>query len=83
MDVVLHPHARARLIERGVTEEEVISTVTGGERVAEKFGRVGFRRHFSYGQIWRGKRYATKQVEVIAVEESSQWLVITVIARYF
>ena len=76
MEVILHPHARARLIERFVT-------VTGGERVPEKFGRVGFRRHFSYGHVWRGKRYATKQVEAIAVEEASRWVVITVIARYF
>ncbi len=84
MEVVLHPHASARIADRGVSLEEVIATVQDGERIAAKFGRVGFRRHFSYGKIWRGRAYATKQIEVIAVEErEGQWLVITVIARYF
>ena len=83
MQVMLHPHAVDRLAERGVTAEEVIATVTTGERFPAKFGRTGFRRHFPYGQDWRGKRYATKQVEVFAVEERDRWLVITLIARYF
>ena len=69
MEVVLHPHAKVRLAERGITEEEVISTVTYGERFPSKFGRVGFRRNFSYCKQWRDKYYATKQVEVFAVEE--------------
>ncbi len=83
MQVVLHPHAKARLAERGVTAEEVAATVEAGERFPAKFGRVGFRRHFSYEKTWRGKRYATKQVEVFAVEEQDQWVVITLIARYW
>jgi hypothetical protein len=28
-------------------------------------------------------RYATKQVETIAVQEQGRWLVITVVAKYF
>lgn len=83
MQVVLHPHAAARLVERGVSQEEVSATVLGGERVPAKFGRVGFRRHFPYGTLWRGKTYATKQVEVFAVEEPQRWMVVTVVARYF
>ena len=83
MEVVFHPHARERLAERGVTEDEAVSAVKGGERFSAKFGRVGFRRNFSYGKQWRGKYYATKQVEVFAVEESHQWVAITTIARYF
>ena len=60
MQVVLHPHAMARLGERGVREEEVKTAVLEGERVPAKFGRVGFRRYFQYGKLWRGKTYATK-----------------------
>ena len=63
--------------------EEVTATVIAGERFPAKLGRVGFRRHFNFGQAWRGKTYATKQVEVFAVEEPGRWMVITVIARYF
>ena len=83
MEVVLHPHARERLTERGVTQDEVVSTVRSGEHFPAKFGRSGFRRNFSYGKQWRGKYYATKQVEVFAVKESNQWVVIATLARYF
>ena len=81
-DVTLHPHARTRLAERGATEAEVIETVREGERFPAKFGRTGFRRNFPFNGVWRGRQYATKQVEAFAVEESG-WLVITVIVRYY
>ncbi len=81
--VELHPHASERALERGITEDEIVATVTGGEQRAAKHGRTAFRRNFPYGGLWRGRRYATKQVEAVAVKEQSRWLVITVIARYF
>ena len=46
MTVRLHPHAQARLAERGATEEEAIAAVEGGESFPVKFGRTGFRRNF-------------------------------------
>ena len=82
MSVRLHPHARVRLSERGATEAEVIATVAGGESFPAKLGRHGFRRNFAYNAPWRGRRYANKQVEAIAVEENG-WLVITVMVRFF
>ncbi len=81
--VRFHPHALERMEERGATEEEVVSTVEEGERFPAKFGRTGFRRNFSFNGEWRGKRYRTKQVEAYAVQEEGEWLVITVIVRYF
>jgi hypothetical protein len=78
----LHPHAKARLAERGASEVEVISAVEGGERFPAKLGRYGFRRNFAYNDVWRDRRYSTKQVEAIAVEEDG-WLVITVLVRFF
>ncbi|NOH02949.1 MAG: hypothetical protein HND47_13815 [Chloroflexi bacterium] len=84
MIVRFHPHALERIEERGTTEDEVRSTVGSGERFPAKFGRVGFRRNFSFEGMWRGRSYPTKQVEVYAEEEKPQeWLVITVITRYF
>lgn len=79
----IHPHAVARLNERGATEAEVISTIRSGESFAARLGRGGFRRNFQFDGFWRGKRYATKQVEVIAVKEADTWIVITVLVRYF
>jgi hypothetical protein len=83
MNVRFHPHALARLAERGATKAEVAATIAEGERFPAKFGRTGFRRNFAFDDSWRGRKYATKQVEVFAVEEEGAWLVITVIARYY
>ena len=83
MTVRLHPHARERLAERGATEAEVIATVEHGERFPVKFGRLGFRRNWPFAGTWRGRKYATKQVEAYAVEENGAWLVITVVVKYF
>jgi Domain of unknown function (DUF4258) len=83
MSVRLHPHAAARAMERGATEDEVRATVETGEQFSAKFGRVGFRRNFPFGAAWRGKTYATKQVEAYAVKEYDDWTVITVIVRFF
>jgi hypothetical protein len=84
MTIRFHPHAQERMEERGATEDEVRATVEMGERFPAKFERVGFRRNFPYDRVWRGRSYPTKQVEVYAEEEKPQeWLVITVITRYF
>ena len=60
----------------------MIETVRKGEEFPAKFGRTGFRRNFPFNSVWRGHRYATKQIEAFAVEEKG-WLVITVIVRYY
>ncbi len=83
MTVRLHPHAQARLDERGATVEEVIATVKDGETFPAKFHRTGFRRNYTFHGLWRGRRYHTKQVEAFAVRETAGWLVITVVVKYF
>jgi len=83
MAVRFHAHARERMRERGAGEQEVTATVEQGERFPAKFGRTGFRRNFPFEGVWRGRRYANKQVEAYAVQEDDDWLVITVITRYF
>ncbi len=83
MAVRFHPHARERMGGRGATESEVRATVEEGERFPAKFGRIGFRRNFPFDGEWRGKYYRTKQVEAYAVREETDWLVITIITRYF
>ena len=84
MIVHFHPHAQKRMEERGATEKEVEITLKQGERFLAKFGRTGFRHNFSFEGKRRGKYYYTKQVEAYAVQEDSvDWLVITVITRYF
>ena len=79
----LHPHAVARMRERGASTEEVASTLADGERFAAKFGREGFRRNFAFDGLWRERRHHMKQIEVYAIWEDGDWLVISVIVKYF
>jgi len=83
MRVLFHPHALERMVERGASEDEVMLTVLEGEQFLAKFGRNGFRRNFPFEGQWRGRNFAVKQVEAYAVEEQDDWLVITVIVRYY
>ena len=83
MSIRFHPHARERMKERGTTEDEVQTTVATGESFPAKFGRTGFRKNFSFFSKWRGIFYNTKQVEAYAIQELDDWLVITVITKYF
>lgn len=83
MAVHLHPHAKARLAERGATEAEVFATVPQGSTFPAKLGRTGFRRNFAFGAKWRGKYYGNKQVIAYAVRERRDWLVITVMTKFF
>ena len=79
----LHPHAIQRCVERGITAEEVIRTVETGEVFPAKFERTGFRHNFIFNDLWNGKYYMTKQIEVFAVKENEDWLVLTVFVKYF
>ncbi|MCU0561683.1 MAG: DUF4258 domain-containing protein [Desulfobacterales bacterium] len=83
MVVHIHPHAKERMEERGASEDEITATIEKGERYPAKYGRIGFRRNFVFNEIRRGKFYATKQVELYAVQEQDRWLVITVLTRFF
>jgi hypothetical protein len=83
MAIRFHPHALERMAQRGATEQEVIVAVEAGERFNTKFNRTGFRMNFTYKKQWRGKHYETKQVEAYAVQQNDDWLVISVITRYF
>ena len=83
MPVRFHPHAQERMVQRGATEKDVVDTVTKGERFQAKYNRVGFRRNFVFGRQRRNEYYKTKQVEAYAVREHDNWLIISVIVRYF
>lgn len=83
MAVHFHPHAQERMRERGATEDEVKSTVEHGEQFPAKFGRTGFRHNFPFDNKWQGKSYKIKQLEVYAVRENTDWLIISIITRYF
>jgi hypothetical protein len=43
----------------------------------------GISSHIFVRGLWRGKQYASKQVEVLAVEENDRWIAITVLVKFF
>jgi hypothetical protein len=84
MRVRIHPHAAQRLRERGATAYEATRAVRTGTRSPAKFGRVEFVARFPFGKMWLGRKYATKQVHAIAARQGpDEWLVVTVIVKYF
>jgi hypothetical protein len=83
MAVRFHPHALERLVERGTTEAEAVATIQTGEQFPAKFGRTGFRKAFRFDSISEGRFYRTKEVEIFSIREGQDWLVITVVTRYY
>jgi len=76
--IVFSQHALDNTGDRGATQEEVEETIRLGERVPAKRGRAAFRKNFPFHSVWKGKRYETKQVMPIVVEEPETLVVITV-----
>lgn len=83
MNIIIHEHAKARMIERGVAEHEVLEVINHGEQFTAKYNRIGYRRNCRFDSMWRGKFYHTKQVEIYTVRENDTVVVISVIAKYF
>jgi hypothetical protein len=83
MAIMIHPHARERMEERGATENEVRTTICAGERFSAKFGGTGFRHDFPFESDKDGKFFRMKQVEVYGVDEERDFIVITVVVKYF
>lgn len=81
--VIFSDHALEQMKERGAVKEEVIETVSQGERIQVKKGRIGFRRNFQFSKDWAGRYYAIKQVFAIAAHENDHYIVVTVYVFYF
>lgn len=69
--------------ERGASAEEVKLTVETGEKFPAKFERIGFRRNLPFNSSWQGKIYNTKQIEVYVVQEEGDFIILTVVVKYF
>lgn len=79
----LSGHARHQLARRGVSEDEVIEAIRMSQWQSAESGRLECRKDFSYGQVWNGRFYATKQVRPIFVDEVEEIVVVTVYSYYF
>lgn len=79
----LSGHARQQLRLRGGNRSR-----GGGDDPYEKWnpaemGRFDCRCDFPFAATWNGKRYATKQVRPIFVEEAEEIVVVTVYVCFF
>lgn len=81
--VKLSGHAKEQLVYRGVTEEEVVETISSSTWQPAELGRLECRKDFLYEKKWNKKYYKTKQVKPIFAEEETEIVVITVYSYFF
>ena len=81
--IVFSPHALEQIALRGGTEDEVLATISEGERLPTKLGRTAIRKNFPFRSEWKGRYYEIKQVMPIVVEEDDTVVVVTVYVFYF
>ena len=75
-------HARIRIAERGVCEEEVIKAIREGKWQKAEKGRLMTSIEVPFKGEHYGRYYETKQINPIFVEEGNRIVVITVYTFY-
>jgi len=79
----LSAHALGYFHKRGFTEAEVRTALQNSSWQSASSGRLECRYSFSFGQIWNGRFYNTKQARPIFVEEDEEIVVVTVYTDFF
>ena len=80
--VRLSQHAHQRLGSRGAKESEVVEAIRTVPWQPAELGRLECRKVFRYERVWHGRRYRTKEVRPVFVDESSEIVVVTVYVYY-
>ncbi len=75
-------HARGQLGFRGATEADVLSAIRTSPWQPAALGRLECR-DFPFNAEWNRRRYATRQVRPIFVDEPDEIVVVTVYVYYF
>ena len=79
----LHYHLRTRMQQRGVTREEIESTLNDGREAADaKPGTSGTSLVFRYEAEWEGEFHREKEVTVYHKRAGTGIILLTVKARY-
>lgn len=83
MSVSFIEHARDKMEERGISEEEVLTVLTEGNPASARHGRQARAMVFPYNREWMGSFYPQKRAVVIyQLEDGDNITVITVISQY-
>jgi hypothetical protein len=78
-----HSHLKSRMLQRGVTKEEIEITLKNGWKADDaKTGMEGKVFVFSYNRKWEGKYFAEKEVTVYYKFIKGKILLLTVKSRY-
>ena len=81
--IQISQHARLQMVERGVTETEVVSTIRQGDAEPARAGRTMYRKTFEFRSTWRGRTYRLKQVAAVVANDPDKIVVVTVFSFYF
>jgi len=76
-------HASQQLQFRGATETEVVEAILTAPWHPAESGRMECRKDYVFNSAWNRRRYTTKQVRPIFVEETNEIVVVTVYVYYF
>ena len=68
---------------RGFSAGEVEQAIRMAPWIEASSGRLACEYDFDFQGVWNGKRYATKRVKPIFVEEPEEIVVVTVYVYYF
>ena len=79
----LSGHARGYLKRRGFSQAEVEDTIRTSPWLPARNNRLEASKDFPYGADWNGKRYATKRVHPVFVDEPTEIVVVTVYTYFF
>ena len=75
--VVFSRHARWQMVERVVSEQEVVETIQHAPWEPARQGRLRATRWYPFGQEHRGVIYKGKDVRPVFVEEPDRIVVVT------
>jgi hypothetical protein len=79
----LHPHIRARMVQRGISIIEIEETLRSGWDANDAVeGTAGKVAVFIYNAEWAGKFFEEKEVTVYYKYKGKQFILLTVKARY-
>jgi hypothetical protein len=79
----LSGHAYGYIDRRGFTEDEVEETIRTSPWQPAQGNRLEASKDFAFYAEWNGKRYATKRVRPVFVEEAEEIVVVTVYTYFF
>ena len=82
MKIIIDPHTLERAFERGVSEKDIMDTLENGNNITGKKGRLGKTMVFDFNNVWNGKHYLQKKLEVFYVIENDVIITVTVYVYY-